>query len=288
MTAIRFFGDGRNQLGESPLWDPRNDWLWWVDSTAGRISAATTDGRVVRDWTFDTMVGSIALGPDGGLVAAFADGFVLVSATGQVTPLATPDLGADGIRFNDGKTDRQGRFLSGTIGHGEATGSLWRLDAGRAERIESGIRIANAVSFSPAGDVMYFADSVEGGVRRYAYDPATGAIGPREWLIDPATLGTAADGATVDSEGRLWVALVLEQAVACIAPDGRLLERIAMPIPYPSCPAFGGDDLATLYVTTISSSGRLTSDHADAGRILAIDGLDARGVIETPHNHKRN
>ena len=284
---IRFLGDIRNALGESPLWDARRGWLWWVDSTAARIAATTPDGVIRRDWTFDRAVGSIALAPDG-LVAAFADGFVLVSDEGQVTPLAMPDLGAEGLRFNDGKTDRQGRFLSGTIGHGEAVGSVWRLDAGDATRIESGIRVANAISFSPAGDVLYFADSVEGGVRRYPYDPVTGALGPRDWLIDPATLGTAADGATVDSEGRIWVALVLYQAVACIAPDGRLIERIATPIPYPSCPAFGGDDLATLYVTSISSSGRLTSDDPDAGRIMAIDGLGVTGIPETPYNHTGN
>ncbi|HET9510794.1 MAG TPA: SMP-30/gluconolactonase/LRE family protein [Sphingomonas sp.] len=289
MTAIRFLGDVRNRLGESPLWDPARGWLWWVDGVAGRIAAATPDGTLQRDWTFDEPIGSIALGPDGTLVAAMANRFVALSDDGAPTALAVVTL-ADGLRFNDGKADRNGRFLSGTIQRGAATGGLWRIDRdATATEIEDGLRIANAISFSPDGDTLYLADSLEGGIRRYAYDPATGAIGSRDWLIDPDTLGDPADGATVDREGRLWVALVTAQAIACVSPDGRVLDRIATPIPYPSCPAFGGVDLTTLYVTTISDSGhRLRTDHPDAGRILAIDGLGATGIAERPWNHKRD
>lgn len=289
MSAIRFIGDIRNRLGESPLWDAARGWLWWVDGVAGRIAAATPDGVVQRDWRFDVPVGSIALGPDGDLVAAMADRFVRIADNGVATPLATVAL-ADGLRFNDGKADRHGRFLSGTIQHGTDSGGLWRLDGdASAHRIEDGLRIANAICFSPGGDTLYLADSLEGGIRRYPYDPLTGAIGPRAWLIDPATLGDPADGATVDSEGRLWVALVTAGVIACVSSDGRLLERIATPIPYPSCPAFGGADLTTLYVTTIADSGhRLRTDHPDGGRILAIDGLGATGLAERPWNHKRD
>lgn len=289
MTTIRFLGDIRNRLGESPLWDAGRGWLWWVDGVAGRVAAATPDGTLQRDWTFDAPIGSIALGPDDTLVAAMANRFVRLSDDGAANPVAAVTL-ADGLRFNDGKADRHGRFLSGTIQRGEAMGGLWRLDHdGAPHEIEHGLRIANAICFSPAGDTLYLADSLEGGIRRYAYDSATGAIGPRRWLIDPDTLGDPADGATVDSEGRLWVALVTAQAIACVSPDGRVLDRIATPIAYPSCPAFGGADLTTLYVTTISDSGhRLRSDHPDAGRILAVDGLGATGIAERPWNHKRD
>ncbi|MFT4053811.1 MAG: SMP-30/gluconolactonase/LRE family protein [Novosphingobium sp.] len=288
---IRFFTDVANDLGESPVWDARRGWLWWVDIRHNRVIAADASGRVQRDWTFDSAVGSIGLA-EGCLVAAFTDHFALIDGEGAVQPLARPPIGNGAIRFNDGKADRQGRFLSGTMQHGgqeEALATVWRLDAdGEARQIEAGMKLTNAICFSPCGRWLYLADTLEGMIRRYPYDPQTGALGVREDFFDCTAIG-APDGATVDAEGCLWVALVTTQRIGCISPQGELLRSIDVPVPYPSCPAFGGEDMATLYVTTIADSGhKLKSDHPDAGRMLAITGLDARGIAEAihvPDNH---
>lgn len=281
---IALFGMVANQLGESPVWDADRGWLWWVDVRRNRVMAADADGAVRRDWDFDTAVGSIGLA-QGGLVAAFADGFALIDDDGSVRRLATPAIGTGAIRFNDGKADRQGRFLSGTMQYGgqdDALATLWRLDGdGTAARLVEGLRLVNAICFSPCGRWLYFADSLEGMIRRHAYDPATGTPGKREDFFDCTAHGLAPDGATVDDEGRLWVAMVLTGQIACIAADGRLIDLIDLPVPYPSCPAFGGADMATLYVTTIADSGhRLKSDHPHAGRMLTLSGLGARGIAE--------
>jgi sugar lactone lactonase YvrE len=137
------------------------------------------------------------------------------------------------------------------------------------------------VSFAPDGETLYFADSMDGILRRYRYDRETGAVGPREDLADSREQGSGPDGATVDAAGNIWVALVLAQAIACYAPDGRHLRTIAVPIPYPSCPAFGGAALDTLYVTSIANSGhKIVADHPDAGRVIAIRGLGTVGLPE--------
>ena len=105
--------------------------------------------------------------------------------------------------------------------------------------------------------------------------------GSRIGTIDCLRFGSIPDGATVDSDGNLWVALVQSQAVVCLSPTGRLLHRVDMPVPFPSCPAFGGKDLDTLFVTTIADSGRyLRTDHPDAGRIVTVRGLGVRGIAE--------
>ncbi|MGK6320272.1 SMP-30/gluconolactonase/LRE family protein [Sphingomonas sp. DT-204] len=293
--AIALFGSTINKLGESPVWDAKHGWLWWVDIGRNRILAADSRGEVQRDWRFDRPAGSIGL-VDGGLVAAFADGFALIDGNGCVRRLATPGIGAGAIRFNDGKTDRQGRFLAGTMQHGEqqaALATLWRLEHdGTATPLLDGHKVSNAICFSPTGDWMYFADTLEAVIRRYPYDVVTGAIGVRADLFDAGAHGLAPDGATVDADGRLWVAMVLTGQIACISADGVLLDLIDLPVPYPSCPAFGGADMRTLYVTTIADSGhRLQSDHRDAGRMLAITGLNACGIEEAryaPDNHTRN
>jgi sugar lactone lactonase YvrE len=286
MIDIRFLSEHRAMLGESPVWDGRVGWLWWVDALAGLIHAATPDGRTQARFQLDQPVGSIGLA-DGGLIAALADGFHRVDRhTGDSRIVRRLPVDAT-LRLNDGKADRAGRYLSAQAQvHGTgaipSTGGLWRLDPdGGAARLAGGLEVGNAICFAPDGGTLYFADSLDGIIRAHAYDPATGTIGPRRDVIDCRTLGSGPDGATVDADGNLWVALVLAQRIACITPDGEVLRRIDLPVPYPACPAFGGPDLSTLYVTTIADSGhRLRSDHPDAGRVLAIGGLGVRGLAE--------
>ena len=54
------------------------------------------------------------------------------------------------------------------------------------------------------------------------------------------------------------------------------------PAEFPSCPAFGGPDLATLYVTSIrdSGSGRMIGTRPESGKVMAITGLGIAGVPE--------
>ena len=285
-ASIDYFGDSVNALGESPVWDAARQLLWWVDIKAQKICAAGMDGHRTVDWHYAQPVGSIALATDG-LVAALTDGFYRINPeSGAAAMIAPVPLPGPDLRFNDGKTDRAGRFISGHMrSAGDTDGELWRLDRdGSAEKLLDGIGIANATCFSPDGAWMYFADSLEGMLRRYPYDQTSGRLGAREDLVDCREHGSPPDGATVDAHGNIWAALVLAQRIACFAPDGVLLRTIDLPIPFPSCPAFGGERLDTLFVTTIADSGhRLVSDHPDAGRIIAITGLDAVGIAETPY-----
>lgn len=283
MIRLELFGQTVNALGESPLWDPRCGWLWWVDIHRRMLMAADATGAIMFQHEYLLPLCSIGLAQTG-LVAALADGFALIAPDGTITRLARPAIGAGAIRFNDGKMDRQGRFLSGTMQYGDQDDRLatvWRLVAGRARQVASGLRLINSICFSPEGDRLYFSDTLDAVIWRFAYDTATGEMGPREVFFDCTAIGAHPDGATVDAQGRLWVALVTSGEIACISRDGVLLDRIALPVPYPSCPAFGGPEMDVLFATTISNSGhRLRSDDPQAGRMLAIRGLGVCGIPE--------
>jgi L-arabinonolactonase len=283
---IDFFGAARSQLGESPLWDPEQRALYWVDTLQRRICRARWPERQCESWVLPKEVGSIALA-ENGLLAALRDGFYHVHLAGEatVTPIALPEQGHPGIRFNDGKADRQGRFLAGTMRVGPGPGLpgvLYRLDPeGTCTPLERGIALSNALCFSPEGDRLYFADSLRNLIWRYDYDTQSGEVSDRRSFVETHSLGSVPDGATVDVEGYLWVALPQAQRLARFAPDGSLAQMIPVPIPYPSCPAFGDDGLSTLFVTTIADSGhRLRTDHPDGGRVLAITGLGTQGLPE--------
>jgi sugar lactone lactonase YvrE len=278
-------------LGESPVWDGRRGRIYWVDGVSRLIRAHDPETGAFHSWQCPSTVGSIALGDGDTLVAGLVDGIYLLDlGTGVFSPVFRPDPVDPAIRFNDGKNDRQGRFLCGSMGiHADPLGKLYRVDAsGRADVFASGIRISNALCFSPDGGTMYFADSLERAIRAYAYTAE--GVGEPTILVDTAQWNSGPDGATVDSDGCLWVCLIQIGKIARITPDGRLDRLIDAPVDLPSSVAFGGGDLGTLFVTSIkdSGSGRAISKHPDGGRLFAIEGLGVRGLPEARFGQSAN
>jgi L-arabinonolactonase len=285
----------RDKLGEGALWDSRMQRLFWVDAVSCLVRSFHPATGAVRDWQLPSHVGSVALmRSTDHLVVALQDGFhALDLRDGAVKPIALPpDLPAD-ARFNDGKTDRQGRFLAGTILQNPwlrtegvpCGGALYRLDADRTlARLEGDLRLSNATCFSPAGDKLYFADTPDNEIRVYDYNGATGRLGARRQFVDTRTVGSMPDGATVDANGCLWVALPQIGAVGQFDPDGVLMRTVKTPCPLPTCPTIGGEDMDELYVTSLqdSGNGRLISEHPDSGHVFRIRGLGVQGVPEVP------
>ena len=116
--AIDRIGDTKDRLGESPVWSAREGCLYWVDAIAGLLHRL--DAESGRREAF--------------AVPALRDGFYRYDiATASVTPLARLPISHPGIRLNDGKVDRQGRFVAGSmhmnLRPGEAPlGALYRLE----------------------------------------------------------------------------------------------------------------------------------------------------------------
>jgi sugar lactone lactonase YvrE len=158
-----------------------------------------------------------------------------------------------GTQLNDGKADPQGRFWAGTkhLEGEHAIGSLYRLGRdGRAVRVLDGLTVSNGLGWSPDGATMYHVDSPTRRVDAYAFDPATGAVeGRRELVSFPPDAGLP-DGLTVDEDGHLWVAFWGGGALRRVAPDGRVVEEIAMPASLVTSCAFGGEDGGDLFVTS--------------------------------------
>jgi L-arabinonolactonase len=281
---------GADLLGESPVWDCARQRLYWVDGVSRRVHSYEPASGATRDWTVPSMVGSVALGGGETLIVALVDGiYCLDLVSGAVASLFQPVPADPRIRFNDGKVDRQGRFLCGSMGvYADPLGQLFRIDADgenpvRSSVLARGIRISNTLCFSPDGGTMYFSDSLDRAIRAYPYGPGDAMPGAPRILIDTSPYNSGPDGATVDAEGCLWVALVQVGKIARFTPAGELDRLIDAPTDLPSCVAFGGPDLSTLYVTSIkdSGSGRAISRQPDGGFLFAIEGVGVRGIPET-------
>jgi sugar lactone lactonase YvrE len=249
----------RAALGEGPCWEPAEAALYWTDIPAHRVHQLAADGTHAA-WDAGQPVGAIAARASGGLALAAKDGFwALDPATGQLALLAHVEADLPGTRMNDGACDSTGRFFAGTIAEDESpgAGTLYRLDPDhRVTPVLPGVTISNGIGWSPDESLMYYVDSPTGSVDIFDYDATSGAIGNRRPLASVGSGGAVPDGLAVDSGGDIWVALWGGSALVRYGPDGRLKQTLEIPAAHVTSCAFGGPDLATLYITTADGPGR--------------------------------
>jgi len=285
---IEVLVDVKTILGEGPLWDVEQQRLYWIDSFGANIFRCTHDGREIRAWDLPQKIGSMALRKDGnGAILSLANGFHKIDfKTGEVTLIANPLGDNPAIRLNDGKVDRRGRFISGSMDTMESgpNGTLYRLDPDfKITKLDSGIIVSNGPCFSPDDKTFYFADSWSGEIWAYDYDINTGSVSNRRTFtkIDTST-GGAADGSTVDAEGCLWNAQVYDGKLKRYTPDGKLERVIDMPVKKVTSVMFGGPNLDILYVTSMAKPPlpRFPGDGVLRGSLFAIYDLGIKGVPE--------
>jgi L-arabinonolactonase len=280
--------DIKTTLGEGPIWDAESQRLHWIDSADGRIFRATHEGRELRSWDMGEPIGSMAVSRDGSFfLAALKSGLHRVGVADGVQELIInpePDLPHN--RLNDGKVDRQGRFVFGSMDtlEEQASGKLYSYTPeGELNILDSGIVVSNGPCFSPDGRILYFADTWTGLIWAYDYDPATGqASNRRTFATVDTSSGGAADGATVDAEGYLWQALVYGGKIIRYAPDGTVDRVIQTPVLKVTSLAFGGPDLDTLFVTSMARPPlpRFPQDGQQRGSLFAVSGLGVHGLPE--------
>ena len=260
--------------GEGPVWDAAAGVLRFVDLSAGGLMTfRPASGQVTRR-TLGTVVAMVRPRAGGGLLVARERDLVLVdepdAAEPDVTVLAALPV-PDGVRCNDGGCTPAGDLLMGTMAYDESpgAGALHRVTpSGGVSVVVPGATIANGLCFDPAGAFAYWADTPTQRVDRLAF-AADGSLAGREPFvrIDPAD--GHPDGLTVDAEGGVWVALWNGAAVHRYAPDGALDVVVRVGARQVSCPAFGGPDLADLYVTT-SRQGLADGDDPLAGALFRV------------------
>ena len=281
-TELQRIGTQRDVLGECPLWDGRAQCLWWIDIRAPALRCFDSVRNTVSTWPMPDMLGSIALTDDGRddssrLLLALRSRLALFDpASGVFETLAEPGFADPNLRFNDGRCDAQGRFFwVGSMNNitRAPEGCLYRYDHkhGLVEEAR-GICIPNSLAFSPDGRTMYFADSLTHRIDAFAYDPASGRRGAARVLAEVAPPAFP-DGSCIDAEGCLWNAEFHGARLVRYTPAGAIDRVLSLPVKRPTCCAFGGADLRTLFITSTSqqmSEAELAAEPL-AGALLAID-----------------
>ncbi len=272
-------------VGESPIWHPQEQKLYWVDIQSKQIHRF--DPARGSNQTFDLpeIVTCIDFRAAGGLVLTLKKCFATFDpATSKLERLPEVESDFPNNRFNDGKCDPQGRFWAGTmdaVNWPAPSGNLYRLDADKTVSLmHANIICANGNDWSPDGRKMYFTESFRYGIFVYDFEPETGALSNR---LPFATLdsnsGGFPDGLTVDADGFVWSNVVGLGQIHRYDPQGKRERIIQLPVPRATDCTFGGPDLKTLYVT--SARETMTPEQLAAaplsGSLFAID-CDVRGL----------
>lgn len=280
---------GRHELGEGVLWCERTQSVFWTDIQAARLWNHHPASGATRSWGMPERLCSMALtADDDRLLLGLASRLAFFSlASGVITPICDVESGLATTRLNDGRCDRQGRFVFGTLNEdaGRAPiGSFYRLNIDLSlERLDlPGVAISNSICFSPDGRLMYHCDTLSNRILCCDYDPRSGAVSGQRVFVDFAGQPGSPDGSTVDANGYLWNAQWGGARVVRFAPNGRLDRMVEVPTAQPTCPAFGGTDFSTLYVTTAHEgmSPAQREDDAFAGGLFAVALEGVRGLPE--------
>ncbi|WP_415403772.1 SMP-30/gluconolactonase/LRE family protein [Tateyamaria sp. SN3-11] len=240
-------------LGEGVLWHPRRKALFWFDILGKQLFCK---GDTRQAWSFDEHVSAAGWVDDDTLLMASASGLWRFDISTGARDLVVA-LEADNpvTRSNDGRADPQGGFWIGTMGiNAEAyAGAIYRYHKGELRKLFADITISNAICFAPDGRTAYFTDTFSKRLQRVALDSDGWPIGAPEVFLDLRADGLNPDGAVVDADGNLWNAQWGAGRVACYDPEGRYLRNIAVPASQTTCPAFGGADGTTLFVTSAAT-----------------------------------
>lgn len=284
--TARLLLDSQCALGEGPVWHAGRQQLFFFDINEQTLFAVTTAGEIADSWLFNETVAALALIDDHTLALATDTGLKEFDlATGGMNRINEIEADNPVTRTNDSRVHPSGAFWIGTMTRSEEeapVGSVYHYRAGVLTTIKSGIKIPNATCFSPDGRTAYWTDTPTKQILKVATDPANGLpVGEWELFADVSEGRGYPDGAVVDSEGYLWNAKWGGSCVVRHAPDGSIDRIIEVPVSQVTCPAFGGQDLKTLFITTANknlSAEQLAAEKV-AGGLFAIE-VDVAGQAE--------
>ena len=279
MTA-ELLVDARNATGECPVWQVAEQALYWVDIPAQRLHRWTPAGAL-DSWRAPEMLACIAAREKGGWLAGLESGLFTLqpAASGELSGerRVALDHAQPWMRCNDGRCDRQGRFLVGTMvqdmAQGIAAGRLYSHTAGEGARLLlDDLIVPNGLALSPDGRTLYLSDSHPSRqlIWAFDYDPDSGTPSNRRLFVDMNAHPGRPDGAAVDVDGCYWICGNDAGLIHRFTPDGRLDRSLAVPVKKPAMCAFGGRHLDVLFVTSIRPDGDLT-DQPLAGGLFALD-----------------
>jgi sugar lactone lactonase YvrE len=250
-------------LGEGPLWHAERNSCFWVDIERGMLFECHWDSKETQTWKFEGRLTMVCPGKANCLILGLNAGIARFDLkSGKLEWLLDIESEIPNNRCNDAKCDSSGRLWIGTMDMNFKPGasSLYCIDKNLdVEKKLSNLTISNGMAWTADNKRMYFIDSPTQTIQSYIFDANSGDIlFEKNAVLIPKEIGTP-DGMCIDREGMLWVAHWGGFGVYRWNPaDGKLIEKIEIPVPHVTSCAFAGENLDHLIITT--ARGDLNED----------------------------
>ena len=255
MKNLEIVSEFKAMLGECPVWDSDKKIIYWVDIIGKKLFSYNTISNINSVINLNNFVGSVSLRQNGQFIIATDEGIHFFDQDNlSIKKLFNPEDHLDQNRFNDGKCDASGRFWVGSTSYGETEkiGSLYCIDKDlNYKKAIDGIIVSNGITWSPDNKIMYYIDSPTREVKAFNYDIRNGDIKNERVVIVFNKEEGYPDGMTSDKEGKLWIAHWGGHKVGRWDPlNGKMIEKIDIPVKRVSSVTFGGPELNELFITT--------------------------------------
>lgn len=282
LSTLRPVGQMRATLGEGPIWDSSTADIRWIDLVEGRI--LTTDPLTSKTnvVSIGKQVGAAWPMRSGDRVVAHETGIGVLKGEGPIVDV--PQALAPDERCNDARPDALGRLWFGTTAKipTAGRGCLYRLDTDWSlTRVLDGLGLPNGLGWSPDGHEFYLADSLERTIRAYGCDPEAGALSTGRILVAFGEDDGLPDGFVVDGGGHLWVAMWGGGTILEIDAGGQIVQRVDLPVMFPTSCALGGNNGDTMYITSAQVTQNPAPNELD-GRLLSLVMSNPAGDVVTP------
>jgi len=271
-------------LGEGLGWHDATGSWWWTDIEAATLQS-WSPGKPVTTYKLPDRLGSLAHCKSGRILLGLAKRLCFTSlqkntvapsanpanTTGGTSASSTPstttavqlpvqslvavDPAETRTRVNDGRTDRRGYFVFGTMNEAPekrpiASFYQFSMQYGLRRLALPAVAIANSICFSLDGKTMYFTDTLTRRIQQCDYDAESARVDNIRIFATPDDDRAYPDGSVIDSHGCLWNAEWGNGSITQYAPDGSRLQRLSVGTKNPTCPAFGGTNGNQLMVSS--------------------------------------
>lgn len=257
---VKLFGAPRCNLAESPRW-AEGHW-WWVDAEQGivywRPGGAIDDleNLPISKKRFNVRTSMVQPIGDSHIVIAventlrffkFDSNDLHEIAKSIQIPLPTNWL------LNDGIADIAGNIWIGSFSPNleKGTGELLRISkSGDIKKALPRFSLSNGMSWDYEGGHLYHVDSYERIIWQHQVDILTGDISNSKIFIQLPPDDGLPDGISLDSAGRMLVAIFGKSVVRSYDLRGNFISELSIPAEQVTSVAIGGLNESQLLITT--------------------------------------
>jgi sugar lactone lactonase YvrE len=276
-SMIRCLAKTADVCGEGVLYEAEHGAVFWTDINRGLIHRLELASGFLQTWNFDQPVISLLQTSDPKKILVVLGGRVIIwePETDRRDSVVFTLAEWPKVRCNDAGIDPDGGLWMGTMQNNvaadgssltvvEALGELFSVHNDGVKKVfRTQMLIENTVAWSPDGKRMYFADTLRNEIYVCDFERSTRQLAGYRIFQAGFSRGYP-DGSAMDAEGFLWNCRYGGSCIVRFAPDGTVDRTIEMPVPNPTCCAFGGSDLRTLFVTS-AAEGKSDASLEDGG-----------------------